>query len=214
MKRVAVLLSPLLLVAAASAQEGDPLLEELGREAPPSELDALSAGENPDFPNIETVERRAPVSVTIRALNKTTAKFVDIVIGMGKTARFGALEITPRFCDKRPPEEFPETTAFLEIADMSAKKKSDLKVVQPEKDGAKKKAVGPEAAAAPASAPAAAGVSHAERSAAAEAASAPALPENMIFSGWMFASSPALNGLEHPVYDVWVIDCKTSKVEG
>lgn len=27
------------------------------------------------------------------------------------------------------------------------------------------------------------------------------------FSGWMFASSPALNALEHPVYDVWVKDC-------
>jgi len=30
-----------------------------------------------------------------------------------------------------------------------------------------------------------------------------------IFSGWMFASNPALNPLEHPVYDVWVIDCRT-----
>ncbi len=29
-----------------------------------------------------------------------------------------------------------------------------------------------------------------------------------IFNGWMFASSPALNSLEHPVYDVWVLDCK------
>jgi hypothetical protein len=29
-----------------------------------------------------------------------------------------------------------------------------------------------------------------------------------IFSGWMFASNPALNPLEHPVYDVWVIDCR------
>lgn len=28
-----------------------------------------------------------------------------------------------------------------------------------------------------------------------------------IFSGWMFASSPALSALEHPVYDVWVLDC-------
>src|SRR5688572_2370276 len=27
------------------------------------------------------------------------------------------------------------------------------------------------------------------------------------FSGWMFASSPSLSALEHPVYDVWVIDC-------
>jgi hypothetical protein len=31
----------------------------------------------------------------------------------------------------------------------------------------------------------------------------------MLFSGWMFASSPALNALEHPNYDVWVIDCRS-----
>lgn len=30
-----------------------------------------------------------------------------------------------------------------------------------------------------------------------------------LFSGWMFASSPALNAVEHPVYDVWVLGCKT-----
>lgn len=29
-----------------------------------------------------------------------------------------------------------------------------------------------------------------------------------IFSGWMFAASPGLNGIEHPVYDVWLLDCK------
>ena len=29
-----------------------------------------------------------------------------------------------------------------------------------------------------------------------------------IFSGWMFASSPGLHGVEHPVYDVWLTDCK------
>lgn len=28
-----------------------------------------------------------------------------------------------------------------------------------------------------------------------------------VFSGWMFASSPGVSALEHPVYDVWVIDC-------
>ncbi len=32
-----------------------------------------------------------------------------------------------------------------------------------------------------------------------------------LFSGWMFASSPGLNPLEHPVYDVWVTDCKTAE---
>jgi len=35
-----------------------------------------------------------------------------------------------------------------------------------------------------------------------------------IFSGWMFASSPALNALEHPVYDVWVTDCKVNGASG
>ncbi|MFG1393761.1 DUF2155 domain-containing protein [Xanthobacter agilis] len=29
-----------------------------------------------------------------------------------------------------------------------------------------------------------------------------------IFTGWMFASSPGLHGVEHPVYDVWLIGCK------
>lgn len=32
-------------------------------------------------------------------------------------------------------------------------------------------------------------------------------PETLVFSGWMFASSPGLNALEHPVYDVWVMEC-------
>lgn len=30
-----------------------------------------------------------------------------------------------------------------------------------------------------------------------------------IFSGWMFASSPGLNALEHPTYDIWAIDCRS-----
>ncbi len=29
-----------------------------------------------------------------------------------------------------------------------------------------------------------------------------------IFSGWMFASSPGLHGVEHPIYDVWLTGCK------
>ena len=31
-----------------------------------------------------------------------------------------------------------------------------------------------------------------------------------IFTGWMFADSPALNAVDHAVYDVWLIECKTS----
>lgn len=37
--------------------------------------------------------------------------------------------------------------------------------------------------------------------------------EKKLFSGWMFASSPALSALEHPVYDVWVLDCLTPEAK-
>ena len=31
-----------------------------------------------------------------------------------------------------------------------------------------------------------------------------------IFTGWMFADSPALHAIDHAVYDIWLIDCKQS----
>lgn len=34
---------------------------------------------------------------------------------------------------------------------------------------------------------------------------------NWVFSGWMFASSPSLSAMDHPVYDVWVIECKNAE---
>ena len=33
-----------------------------------------------------------------------------------------------------------------------------------------------------------------------------------IFTGWMFASSPGLHAVEHPIYDVWLTDCKNPVV--
>lgn len=36
----------------------------------------------------------------------------------------------------------------------------------------------------------------------------PGRPRTRAFSGWMFASSPSLSAPEHPVYDVWVLDCR------
>ena len=34
--------------------------------------------------------------------------------------------------------------------------------------------------------------------------------EKRILSGWMYASSPGLNAVQHPLYDVWVINCRTN----
>lgn len=39
----------------------------------------------------------------------------------------------------------------------------------------------------------------------------PDAPPRRVFSGWMHASSPSLNALDHPLYDVWVISCKTNQ---
>ena len=36
----------------------------------------------------------------------------------------------------------------------------------------------------------------------------PSRPAISVYRGWMFASSPSLAAMEHPVYDLWIIDCK------
>lgn len=35
--------------------------------------------------------------------------------------------------------------------------------------------------------------------------------EKRLFSGWMFAESPGLNAVEHPVFDVWLIGCRRNE---
>jgi len=99
-------------------------------------------------------------AAVLRTLDKITARTKDLTIGIDETVTYGTLEITVRKCLKRPPEEPPETLAFLEI-------REQLQDAEPV----------------------------------------------TLFMGWMFASSPALNALEHPVYDVWVIDCKIASGE-
>lgn len=93
--------------------------------------------------------------VVLQGLDKVTARISTLELPIDQSVRFGTLEIRARACHKRPPDEPPETTAFLEIDE-----------------------------ARPGEAP------------------------SRVFTGWMFASSPALSALEHPVYDVWVTDCK------
>lgn len=202
-----------LLTLAAAASASTLAMAQLEGEAPPpdavpdlapapadaSELDALNQGSEEEFPDIEVVQRRAPQSVKIRALDKITARYKDIEVKIGDPVKFGSLEIVPRYCDKRPPEEFPETTAFLEIFDRDfARARSQASVVARDIDVKRKPAEAE-------TAPSAGRIG---------AAAGEETVSGRIFSGWMFASSPALNPLEHPVYDVWVIDCRTVAVGG
>ncbi|MEO1252083.1 MAG: DUF2155 domain-containing protein [Pseudomonadota bacterium] len=233
MRRVS-LLALFFVATSAVAQDGEPVEQGLEPGEPLSELDALSRNADDPFASVVETAQREPVSVTLRALDKITARFTDIEIEMHQIAEFGSLQIQPRFCDKRPPEEFPETTAFLEVFDTEfGAREADLKIDPALLDDGSEETVLP-APSIEDTAPVLAefpefGETPEEDAAPLEAAVLPAEPppatpapevlegpqadgEN-IFRGWMFASSPALNALEHPVYDVWVIDCKTRAVE-
>ncbi len=114
--------------------------------------------------------------VVLRALDKITGNSTDLETAIGKQIEFGRLQITVRACFQAPPEDTPESAAFLEVVSTTPEERQRLPGGQASSD------------------PSQPGVSSAGE----------------IFSGWMFASSPGLNALEHPTYDVWVISCSTS----
>lgn len=58
-----------------------------------------------------------PVAV-LQGLDKITARVSDIEAPVGKTVRFGSLSITVRDCERNPPEDRPESAAFLQIDEL------------------------------------------------------------------------------------------------
>jgi hypothetical protein len=91
----------------------------------------------------------------LQGLDKITARVSKFDAPVDTVVRFGTLSIRVRDCETNPPEETPESAAFLEIDELR-----------------------------------------------------PGEARVRLFSGWMFASSPALSALEHPVYDVNLLDCR------
>lgn len=105
-------------------------------------------------------ERVSTPVAEFTGLDKVTGRIITFDVYIDETVQFGSLQVTPRVCYMRTPEEPPQTSTFVEIDEVV-----DL-------------AEGREL--------------------------------RRVFTGWMFAESPALNALEHPVYDVWLTNCKTS----
>ena len=172
-----VLAAPLAWLAAAQPtaqpQPQPPVIQPAPSEpdpAPPIEsvplppVETPTAPEEPVTPPPPEVVVPAPpssaapvaVGVVLGGLDKVAARTAKFEVNLKQQVFYNTLIITAQMCKTRPPEEPPESAAFLEIQERKS-------------DGSTQK----------------------------------------IFSGWMFASSPALNALEHPVYDVWVISCKT-----
>lgn len=54
----------------------------------------------------------------LQGLDKVTARISEIIVRLDEPVRFGTLEITVRACHRTPPEEPPESTAYLEINDI------------------------------------------------------------------------------------------------
>jgi hypothetical protein len=108
-------------------------------------------------PNVATAETIAEPVALLQGLDKITARVSKFEAPVGTPVPFGTLLIRVRDCEKNPPEETPESAAFLEIDEVR-----------------------------------------------------PGEANLRVFSGWMFASSPALSALEHPVYDVNVLDCSAA----
>ena len=91
----------------------------------------------------------------LQALDKITARVSRLDAKVDQPITFGSLTIVVKACRMAPPEDTPESAAFLQIWDRK-----------------------------------------------------PGEDSQWVYSGWMFASSPAVAAMDHPVYDIWVVDCK------
>jgi hypothetical protein len=116
---------------------------------------AFASGLAVDIADAEVVKN--PIAV-FAALDKVTGRISHLEIPINKTVEFGALKVTPRVCDTRPPTEAPHTASFVEVDEVKL-------------------------------------TGEVQR----------------IFTGWMFAESPGLNAVEHPVFDVWLTECQKPK---
>jgi len=93
--------------------------------------------------------------VVFAGLDKITGRIINFDVYIDETVQFGALQITPKACYTRPPNETQRTTVFVEVDQVSLKQ-----------------------------------------------------TVSSVFTGWMFADSPALSAIDHAVYDIWLVDCK------
>lgn len=114
-------------------------------------------------------------TVMLRALDKITGRSTDFEMEVGVPKVYGSLRIDLQTCYQTPPEEPPESSAFLTITTATSKRVQSMAAPRDLTEE--------------------------------ELATTESEEAEVRFAGWMFASSPGLHALEHPVYDIWVIAC-------
>lgn len=65
-------------------------------------------------------------AVVLRTLDKVTATTRDYTVRVGDTLKYGSLTVDVKHCEKKPPEDTPETYAFLQIFDARSDGKGDI----------------------------------------------------------------------------------------
>ena len=96
------------------------------------------------------------IYINITALDKITAKTLEIKLGIGEKKYFGSLEIKGLKCQLSENNEFSDAVAYLQVKDLAAKDNNQV----------------------------------------------------FLFNGWTFASSPTLQSIDHPIYDLWITGCE------
>jgi len=64
-------------------------------------------------------------AVVLRTLDKVTATTKDYTVKIGDELQYGSLTVAVKHCEKKPPEDVPETYAFLQIDDLKRDGKGD-----------------------------------------------------------------------------------------
>ncbi|MDB2438872.1 DUF2155 domain-containing protein [Hellea sp.] len=64
-------------------------------------------------------------AVVLRTLDKVTATTEDYTVKIGDELQYGSLTVAVKHCEKKPPEDVPETYAFLQIDDLKLDGKGD-----------------------------------------------------------------------------------------
>jgi len=64
-------------------------------------------------------------AVVLRTLDKVTATTKDYTVKVGDELQYGSLTVAVKHCEKKPPEDVPETYAFLQIDDLKRDGKGD-----------------------------------------------------------------------------------------
>jgi len=64
-------------------------------------------------------------AVVLRTLDKVTATTKDYTVKIGDKLQYGSLTVAVKHCEKKPPEDVPETYAFLQIDDLKRDGKGD-----------------------------------------------------------------------------------------